>query len=91
MTRLAVRVLESEASLSEIDLAGDARVHHPLQRPVHGGAADSAVLAADQIDQVVGAEVSLLTEEHVDDVFALARALAARRLEPGEIGKRSQK
>ena len=32
---------------------------------------------ADQIDQLVGAEMSLLAEEHADDEVALARAPAA--------------
>ena len=45
VARLAVRVLEPEAALAEIDLAGDAGVHHPLQRAVDGGAADPVIFA----------------------------------------------
>ena len=74
---MPVGVLEAEAALAEVDLARDARVHHPLQRAVDGGAADPLVLAPDQIDEIVGAEVPLLAEEHVDDQVALAGALAA--------------
>ena len=73
--RLAVGVLEAEPAFAEVDLAGDAGVHHPLQRAVDGGAADAMVFALDEIDQIVGAEVPLLTEEHVDDQVALAGAL----------------
>ena len=55
--RLAVGVLEPEAAFAEVDLAGDAGVHHPLQRAVDGGAADALIFLADQIDEIVGAEV----------------------------------
>ena len=55
--RVPVRMLEAEPALAEVDLAGDARVDHPLQRAVDGGAADPLILAADEIDQIVGAEV----------------------------------
>ena len=77
--RMAVRVLETEAAFAEIDLAGDARVHHPLQRAVHRGAADAAIFLADEIDKVVGAEMPLLAEERVDDEVAFAGALASSR------------
>ena len=43
------------------------------------------VVVADQIDQIVGAEVPFLAQEDVDDLLALAGALAARRLQPAEI------
>src|SRR5258705_2484691 len=83
--RLAVGVLEAEAAFAEIDLAGDAGVHHPLHRPVDGCAADALIFAANQVDEVVGAEMSFLAQEHVDDLFPLARPLAAVRLQPAEI------
>ena len=85
MPRLAVRVLEAEPALAEIDLARDAGVHHPLQRAVDGGAADAMIVLADQIDEVVGAEVTFLTQEHVDNLLPLAGALAARWLQSAEI------
>ena len=75
--RLPVRVLEPEAALAEVDLAGDAGVHHPLQRAVDGGAADAVVFALDEVDEVVGAEVAFLLQEHVDDLFPLARTFRA--------------
>ena len=84
--RMTVGVLEAEAAFAEIDLARDAGVDHPLQRAVDGGAADAVIFALDQIDEIVGAEVSLLAEEHVDDQIALARPLGAGRAEPIEIG-----
>ena len=80
--RLAVGVLEAEAAFAEVDLAGDAGVHHPLQRAVDGGAADAVIFAADEIDEIVGAQVPFLAQEHVDDLLALAGALAAGRLQP---------
>ena len=79
VARMAVRVLETEAAFAEIDLAGDPRIHHPLQRAIDRGAADAAIFLADEIDEVVGAEVPLLAEERIDDEVAFAGALAARR------------
>ena len=85
VARLPVGMLEAETAFAEVDLAGDAGVHHPLQRAVDGGAADALIFAPDEVDEVVGAEVPFLAQEHVDDLFPLAGALAARRLEPGEV------
>ena len=65
--RMPVGVLEPETAFAEIHLAGDARFLHPLQRAVDGRAADPVIFAFDQIDEIVGAEVSLLLEERVDD------------------------
>ena len=76
---MPVRVLEPEPSFAEIDLAGDARIHHPLEGAIDRRAADAAIFLADEIDEVVGAEVPLLAEEHIDDEVALAGALAAGR------------
>src|SRR5688572_22736623 len=87
VTRLAVGVLEAEATLAEIDLAGDIGVDHPLQGAVNGRPADPLVFLADQIDEIVGAEVTFLTQEHPDDLFPLARPFAAGRLELGDIRK----
>src|SRR5262245_26997370 len=56
MTRLAIRMLEAEPALAEIDLARDAGVDHPLQCAVDGRAADAMVFLADQIDEIVGAD-----------------------------------
>ena len=84
--RMPVRVLEAEAALAEIDLARDAGLDHPLQRAVDGRPADAMVLALDQLDEIVGAQVSLLAEEHVDDQIALAGPLGAGGPQPIEIG-----
>ena len=83
--RVPVGMLEAEPAFAEIHLAGDARLLHPLQGAVDGGAADAMVFALDQVDQIVGAQVSLLLEEHVDDQVALAGALGAGRPEAIEI------
>ena len=74
---MPVRVLEAEAAFAEIDLAGDSRIHHPLQRAVDRGAADAAIFLADEIDEIVGAEMSFLPEERIDDEIAFAGAFAA--------------
>ena len=87
VARLPVGVLEPEPSLAEIDLARDARVDHPLQRAVDGRAADAMIVAANQIDEIVGAEVAFLPQEHVDDLFPLAGTLAALGLEPADVWK----
>ncbi len=77
--RVTVGMLEAEAAFAEVDLARDARLDHPLQRAVDGGAADALIFAADQVDQVVGGEVAFLAQEDVDDEIALAGTLAAGR------------
>jgi hypothetical protein len=43
------------------------------------------VLFADQIDEIVGAQMAFLTKEDVDDLLPLAGALAACRRQPAEI------
>ena len=84
---MPVRVLEAELAFAEIDLAGDAGLDHPLQRAVDGGAADALVFAADEVDQIVGADVALLPQEDVDDEVALAGALAAGRAQAVDEGR----
>src|SRR6185295_17676501 len=88
MPRMQVRVLEAEAPLAEIDLARDAGVDHPLQRAVDRRAADPLVLGPDEIEEIVGRQVPLLAQEHVDDQVALAGPLAPGRPEALEIGSR---
>src|SRR6185436_11036991 len=87
MARLPVRMLEPEAPFTEIDFAGDAGVDHPLQRAIDGRAADAVVFPTNQIDEIIRAEVTLLTEEEVDDLLPLVRVLAADRLQSAQIGK----
>ena len=72
VTRLTIRMLEPEATFAEVDLACNAGVHHPLQGSVDGGAADPLIFATDQIDQVVSAEMPLLTQEDIDNLFSFA-------------------
>jgi hypothetical protein len=72
MARVPVRVLEPESPLAEVHLAGDAGVRHPLQRAVDGGSADAVIFVPDEVDQIVGAQVPFLAQEHVDDEVALA-------------------
>ena len=79
MPRMPVGMLEAEPALAEVDLTRDPRVDHPLKRAVDGGAADSLIFAADQIDEVVGGEVAFLAQEDIDDEVALAGTLTPGR------------
>ena len=72
-------MLEPESSFAEIDFPGDSRIHHPLEGAVHCRPADTAIFPTDEIDKIVGAKVTFLTEEGVDDEVAFAGALASSR------------
>ena len=85
--RMPVGVLEAEAAFAEVHLARDAGVDHPLQRAVDRGPADAMIFALDEVDEIVGAQVSLLAEEHVDDQVALAGPLGAGRPKLIEVGQ----
>ena len=85
MSGMPVGRLESRTSLAEIDLAGDAGVHHPLQRAVDGGATDPRVFLANKIAEIVRAQMALLTQKHIEDAVAFAGTLAAGRAQAGEI------
>src|ERR671912_1608374 len=85
VTRVAIRMLETEAPFAEIDFASDARIHHPLQRAVDGGSADALIFAPDQIDEIIGAQVSLLPEEHIHDLVTLAGTFRSRGAQPIDI------
>src|SRR4029078_8059191 len=65
-------------------------IHHPLEGAIHGCPADARTFATDDVDEIGGAEVSPLAEEHIHDLLALAGALAALGLQPAEIGKGSR-
>ena len=85
--RMAVGMLEPKSPFAEVHLTRDAGIHHPLQRAVDGRPTQAVIFALDEIDEVVGAQVSLLTKEHVDDEVALARPLGAGRSQAIEIGQ----
>src|SRR5258706_5790647 len=87
VTRMPVGRLESRSPFAEIDFAGDAGVHHPLEGAIHRGAANSWMLAVHEADQIIGAEVAFLLQKRTKDVLTFARALAARGTQAGEIGK----
>ena len=91
MPGLPVGMLEAESPFTEIDAAGDAGVHHPLQRAVDGGSADAVTFFADEIDEIVGAEMTFLTQEDVDNLLPLAGALATGRFQPTEIWNSCQR
>src|SRR5262249_50827636 len=87
VARMPVRRLEPRSAFAEVDLARDAGVDHPLQRPVDGGAADAAILAPHAIEEVVRAEMAFLPQEHAENAIALGRALAAGPPQGGEVGE----
>ena len=60
-------MLEAKASLTEVDLAGNLRIHHPLQGPVDGRSTDLLVFLLDEVDQIVRAEMPLLAKEDIED------------------------
>jgi len=85
MARVAIRRLESRAAFPEVDLARDAGFDHPLQRAVHGGAADPGILAPHLLEQIVRADVPLLAQEDVDDAIAFGGVLAPEGTKKGGI------
>jgi len=85
MTGLTIGVLEPESPLAKVDLAGDARINHPLQGAIHRCTADAVIITSNEIDQIVGAEMAFLSQEDVDNLLALAGALATGWLQPSEI------
>src|SRR5258707_287270 len=87
VTRMAIRRLEARAPLAEVNLPGDAGVDHPLQRAVDGRPSDARGLAVDALEQIVGADVPLLAEEHLHDPITLGRAFATRGSETGKVGE----
>ena len=91
VTGLTVRMLEPESPFAEVDLAGNARIDHPLQRAIHRCTADAVIVAPNEIDEIVGAEMPFLPQEDVDNLLPLAGALATGRFQPTEIWKSCQR
>ena len=92
MARVPVRMLEAKSALAEIDLAGDASLDHPLQRPVDRRAADPRVLAPDEIDQLIGADVPFLPKKDRDDEVTLAGPSSTCRAQfLDELGRRGNR
>ena len=84
---MAVGRLEPRTAFAEVDLPGDAAGDHPLQRAIDRGAADARMLAADEIEEIVGAQVTFLFQEGPQNLFAFGRALAACGGEARKIGE----
>ncbi len=76
MAGMPVRRLESGAAVAEVDFPGAAPIHQPLQRAIHRGPADAGVLAPDEVEQIVSAQVPFLLQESAQDLFAFRGALA---------------
>src|SRR5262249_38721494 len=77
--RMPLGRFEPRAPFAEVDFARDAARTHPLERAVHRGAADPGRLAMDEVHELVGADVSLLTKEHVNDAISFAGFLSRQR------------
>jgi hypothetical protein len=71
VTRMAERLLEPRASLSEIDFPRDAGANHPLQRPIDSRAPDARRFAVHGVHEIVSAEVPALTQKDLQDAVAL--------------------
>src|SRR5262249_38954978 len=87
MARMPVRRLVPRAPFAEVDFPRDAGVDHPLQRPVDRRTADPGRGAVDALEQILGADVPLLADEHLNDAIALGRTLTPSGPKRGEIGK----
>ncbi len=87
VTRVPIRRLEPGTSFAEVHLARNAGVHHPLQRAVHRSATDARMLAVDEADEIVGAQMAFLLQERTENVFAFGGALAASGAKSGYIGE----
>ena len=94
--RMPVRMFEAESPFAEVYFARDPGVDHPLQRAVDGRTAHARrrdrrigsrrLFASNQFDEIVGGQMSLLPEEHIDDEIAFAGAFTAGRTKAVEIG-----
>ena len=78
MARVAVGRLEARPAFAKIHLARNAGADHPLERAVDGGPADARIFLANQIAEIVGAEVAFLADKEAEDAIAFAGAFAAR-------------
>ena len=63
--------LEARAPLAEIDLARERGADHPVQRPVHGGPSDTGRVALNGFEELLGAHMSLLAQENLQNQIAL--------------------
>src|SRR5262249_25994628 len=84
-TRVPVGRFEAEATIAKVDLAREAGVDHPLERAVDGRAADSGRVAVHERNEIVGADVSLLPKEHVQNAITFGGAFTARRAKARKI------
>ena len=89
VTRVAIRGLETGPAFAEIDLPRHAGTEHPLQGAIDRRAADAGILATDDIEQIVGAEMPLLAQEQTQDEITFAGALAPRRAQARDVRERA--
>ena len=84
---MMIRRLEAGPPFAEVDLTGEAGIHHPLQRSIHRRATDLRIFAVNEIREIIGGEMTFLPDENVQNAVALTGALAAGRKKGGKIGK----
>ena len=85
-------MLEAKPALAEIHSPRDAGFDHPLERAVDGRAADARVFVADEIHQLVRADVPFLPQKNRDDEVAFAGPSSARRAQfLDELGRRGNR
>jgi hypothetical protein len=70
MPRVAVGRFEARAPFSEINLPREAAIDHPLERAIHRRTADTGMLAPDEIEKIVSAEMTFLFQEGPQYLFA---------------------
>jgi hypothetical protein len=63
MARMPIGRLEPGAAFAEVDLPRHAGAKHPLQGPIDRRPTDPRVLATDDVEEIVRAEMPLLPQE----------------------------
>jgi hypothetical protein len=87
MAWMPIRRLEPGSAVAEVDFPGAAPIDHPLEGAINGGPADAWMLAPDEIEQIVSAQMAFLPQEGVLYVIAFGRPLAACETQSRGVGK----
>jgi hypothetical protein len=86
---MAIGRLEARPAFAEVDLSCHARPEHPLQRAVDGCPPNPGILLPNDVEEIVRAEMPLLTQEEAQDEVAFAGALAPCRAKARNVRKRA--
>ena len=82
---MPIRMLESTPTFTEINLACNSSVNHPLQRAVHRRTTNLVFVTANDFHKIVSTHVSFSIQKDIYDQIAFARSFTARRAEPLQI------